>query len=557
VTGLTGIDPPIFTDNFVVSSANQPIDSNLWNFNDYAKGGSYYGQTQQRQSLPTASPDGLGGGVMQLKLNSKVPANDPKFESFLGSEAISKRTFDLSQGPLAFEAKLKYAQDQKGIVGGFFLFAGPPDTHDEIDWELFSRSNPQVTTNIYHNEKLGGGHATFKNLPDSQLVEHTYRIEWLPTMVRWLVDGVEFRTETDLARIPTKAMNLHFNIWAPKPDWPFADPSLKTFGASGIDQTWEFDVRAVKVEKVTTLSGTGALDVSSAGVDVSSAGVADNLVGTSASEFIDGGDGDDRLMGRGGDDVLDGGTGTNTVVYEGLARNFAISARADEHTANIRDRFGSEGTDTLYQVQQVQFLDRTIDVTFLVKAASLGAADFIPIIDLYNAYLHRAPDASGLWYWASRFADGATLQGIASSLFASSEAALLRPPGQSIPAIVASAYTDILGRAGDQDGMNYWIGELQSGRLSQDQFGLAFVQAAKGNSADGQVLVNKESIGAHYAIDQGLNDADHARLVLAGSDVLVANAMTDGFAAAAATAATSELVMKLIGVHIDDVFGAA
>ena len=52
---------------------------------------------------------------------------------------------------------------------------------------------------------------------------HTYRIEWLPDMVRWLVDSKEVRTETTL--VPDKPMNLHFNIWVGGLGWYVSYPA--------------------------------------------------------------------------------------------------------------------------------------------------------------------------------------------------------------------------------------------------------------------------------------------------------------------------------------------
>jgi hypothetical protein len=90
------------------------------------------------------------------------------------------------------------------------------------------------------------------------------------------------------------------------------------------------------------------------------------------------------------------------------------------------------------------------------------------------------------------------------------------------------------------------------------------VQAAKGAPSDAQTLLNKENIGAYYAVEQGLNDTSHATAVLSppGSpalgvtDVQAMRGVIDGYAAAAATVGTSEVVVKLIGVHVDDVFSA-
>jgi Glycosyl hydrolases family 16 len=233
----------IFSGTFPMSG---PIDGSKWKFNAWTPptgGGSFYGRTQQRQALPDSN-----GGAMLLKLDSYNPS-DPKHLSFLGSEAISTRLFDLNSGPIAFEAQVKYAQSQRGIIGGFFTFAGPPDHHDEIDFEAMSNSFSQMQTNIYHNEPLGEGDPISYPLTSPLDQFHTYRIEWRSTEVRWLIDGKTVRTET--ARVPTKPMALHFNIWAPPADWPTGDASLRPASNLAQNKSYSFEVIAVKVETIS------------------------------------------------------------------------------------------------------------------------------------------------------------------------------------------------------------------------------------------------------------------------------------------------------------------
>jgi hypothetical protein len=68
-------------------------------------------------------------------------------------------------------------------------------------------------------------------------------------------------------------------------------------------------------------------------------------------------------------------------------------------------------------------------------------------------------------------------------------------------------------------------------------------------------LAIKEHVGAYYAIEQGLNNADHAKTVLGSgvTDVEAARGQIDGYAAAAASPAGAELVVKLVGVHADEI----
>jgi hypothetical protein len=234
--------PPkiLFQDDFA-NAPNGRIDPNLWNFNVYSGGGSFYGRTQQRQELPIAQ-----GGVMRLRLNTFNPT-DSKHTTLLGSEAISRITFGPPSGKMniLFAAQLRYEQPQRGIIGGFFTFAGPAATHDEIDFEAMSNTFTQIQTNIYHNEPLGDGHFKYHPLSDSLSTFHTFSFNWNVKGVEWQVDGVTVRTETIL--VPTKPMALHFNIWAGPASWPTGSDSLIAATQPQDDKTFFFDVQKVLV----------------------------------------------------------------------------------------------------------------------------------------------------------------------------------------------------------------------------------------------------------------------------------------------------------------------
>ena len=79
----------------------------------------------------------------------------------------------------------------------------------------------------------------------------------------------------------------------------------------------------------------------------------------------------------------------------------------------------------------------------------------------------------------------------------------------------------------------------------------ALIAGARG--PDAQYIANKEAVGAHFALTQGLNNVTWARLVESGvngnaASVAAANAQTDAFAATATTAAGSELVVQITGI---------
>ncbi len=523
----TGI---VFSDEF---TGNGPIDSGKWNYHevkDWNNNTGYYGRTQQRQELPH-----MQDGALRLRLDSYIP-NSVENASFYGSEAITYQKFDLSNGPIAFEAKFKFAQAQPGIIGGFFTYALPVETHDEIDFEALSNVQSKIQTNIYANEGLGEGSPISYDLSNTLLDYHVYRIEWLPNAIRWLVDGEVVRVETN--KLPQKAMELHLNIWAPPANWATGDSSLVPAQSEAANQTFYFDVDYVKVETVSQVLAGAANEP---------------VLGTAASEYLAGTHADDRFVGHGGDDFIDGGDGVDTAVYEAASQAFSVSVAAGSEIAQVRDRSGAAGKDTLLGIETVAFEDHELDLAALVRAGELDAADFVPLVDLYVAYLDRAPDSAGLAYWAGRLADGASVASIAREFFHSGESREVHGETVSAAALVDAAYAEILGREPDEAGRQYWIGSLESGDLGYENFALAFVLAARGaaGGSDAEAIAAKARVGAYYALENGFNGGELARSAIDAATEQEAREAIDSHAAALESGAETGLVTRLAGVGFD------
>ena len=266
---------------------------------------------------------------------------------------------------------------------------------------------------------------------------------------------------------------------------------------------------------------------------------------------------DASFLASGGNDVVVASAGSNNrLIFWDVAQSFAVSIAAGQQAVTVHDNTGSHGTDSIFNIQFLQFANQTVDLAALVEAASLPAASFAPVIQLYGAYLDRAPDALGLHYWLARSGDGMDLADIARSFYFSAEAVALRPATHSTSELVTTAYQDALGRTPDGAGLAYWAAEVQSGRLPEDKLPLALVMgalASGGSSTDAQYIANHVAVGAHFALEQGLGNIDQARAVAAlvdstAASVAAANQLTDGYAAAAAAADTAELVVKLVGI---------
>jgi hypothetical protein len=230
----------LFADDF-----SAPLSTADWDFNRFASGGSFYGRTQQRQSLPTVSD-----GLLHLELDTYNPTARTPGDSFVGSEIISTQTFTTDTGGVAFEVSARIASPIAGLVGGLFLYNASP--HSEIDFELLGNDaaagRSREETNIYSNEPLGVGHPLFVSSADPTSF-HTYRVEWFPTVVRWFVDGQLAREDT--THVPQGALALHLNIWAPTTDWPDAySASLQPATTSSANTSYFVDVDSVRVARL-------------------------------------------------------------------------------------------------------------------------------------------------------------------------------------------------------------------------------------------------------------------------------------------------------------------
>jgi hypothetical protein len=319
VAKALGTTKTLLSDTF-----SGPLNKSTWDYNHWQANNnpSFYGRTQQRQELAEA-----GNGVLRLKLDTYNPS-DPNHATFLGSEAITKQKFGLGSAKgIAFEVKAKFVDAPKGVVGGFFTYAGTAQKHDEIDFEALSNDPTQIQTNVYADEPLGAGHVKFVPVTGTLSDYHTYRIEWTKNEVRWLVDGKEVRVEK--AHVPKNAMALHLNIWAPDAGWANAySASLQPAKSAGQNSSSYFDVAYAKVFELSVInggSGSNTLRGTALGDRIEGRTGDDILYGRKGADIIVGGKDDDVIYGgRGhddisgglGNDVLKGGRGNDTFVFD-------------------------------------------------------------------------------------------------------------------------------------------------------------------------------------------------------------------------------------------------
>jgi VCBS repeat-containing protein len=91
------------------------------------------------------------------------------------------------------------------------------------------------------------------------------------------------------------------------------------------------------------------------------ASLIENAIGGSGNDTIVGNAANNKLTGGPGNDILDGVSGTNTAVYSGNSSDYSVLHNANGSWTVADLRTGSpDGTDTLSNIQYLQFSDTTI-----------------------------------------------------------------------------------------------------------------------------------------------------------------------------------------------------
>jgi hypothetical protein len=138
--------------------------------------------------------------------------------------------------------------------------------------------------------------------------------------------------------------------------------------------------------------------------------------------------------------------------------------------------------DTLTNVQQLKFSDATL-------VFDLQSSQDLLVYELYQAAYARTPDNAGFRYWAG-FADAnqSSALTLADAFLSAPEFTQKYGANSSNTTYVTELYTNVLGRAPDQAGLNFWIGQANSG-LARDQLLVDFATSTE----------NVQLIGAHTA----------------------------------------------------------
>ena len=148
---------------------------------------------------------------------------------------------------------------------------------------------------------------------------------------------------------------------------------------------------------VTAGDNQTAKTVIFSGPDSVAGGGGDDVIRTYAGDdAVAAGDGADRIDGGAGNDALDGGAGLDAALYSGAARNYGwVNTGGTNWTVTDYRTGAPDGTDTLKNIESLQFLDQTVNLSttdndqilrtafdHILRYAPVSGADLAFVADL-------------------------------------------------------------------------------------------------------------------------------------------------------------------------------
>ncbi|MFZ6733608.1 DUF4214 domain-containing protein [Undibacterium sp. Ji42W] len=182
----------------------------------------------------------------------------------------------------------------------------------------------------------------------------------------------------------------------------------------------------------------------------------DYLTGTSSSDTISGGAGNDTIVGGGGNDSISGGSGLDTLLLSGKLANYTSTGTLNNLV--LKDNVGNDGILSINQVERLQFSDAA--VAFDTDGVA-GQA-----YRIYQAAFGRKPDLAGLGYWIKDMDKGSSLTTVAAGFFQSAEFQQLYGSNPSTNTLITNFYQNVLHRAPDQAGFDYWSNQFSKGLIT-------------------------------------------------------------------------------------------
>ena len=202
------------------------------------------------------------------------------------------------------------------------------------------------------------------------------------------------------------------------------------------------------------------------------------------SEFIDGTPMANQFAGQKSNLVIDGLGGMDTVFYASLSSQ-AIVTRTGGNVITVVDAIRTTQGDILSNIERLKFTDINI-------ALDVGPSEHAgSLYMLYKAAFNRVPDNEGMGYWLAQVDGGKDLiANIATGFVNAPEFVAKYGTSPTNAFYVDQLYLNVLGRAGETGGVTYWNAELDAGKRSKAEVLVQFATLPEGAALVADLIAN-------------------------------------------------------------------
>jgi flagellin-like hook-associated protein FlgL len=199
----------------------------------------------------------------------------------------------------------------------------------------------------------------YGDVTDANLGDTTYSWSDTPKIIETITDSGG--TDTIDASNQTKAsiIDLTPGAFSSIGLWTEADQITYWSSATGVTTsaltTW------IATQNATVSAPSGVkLYTGEDNVAIAQSATIENAYGGAGDDQITGNTADNIIKGNQGDDTIDGGAGTDTAIFSGNFSDYTITTTGA--TTTVQANSGTDGTDTLTNVEYLQFADVTYNI---------------------------------------------------------------------------------------------------------------------------------------------------------------------------------------------------
>ena len=193
---------------------------------------------------------------------------------------------------------------------------------------------------------------------------------------------------------------------------------------------------------------------------------------------------------------------TNTSIIEKITSTISTDTKTYSGKSNDykfynlgKDRYAiksGENYDEITGVSTLDFTDKDLDLGKDIKGTFDQVTglntDSGKMFRLYNAAFKRLPDPDGLKYWIRKYSTGENDdRTVAKSFLISEEFKSRYGDNISNAKYVETLYVNVLGRNYDQEGYNYWLGNLNNGIETRYELLLGFAESSENKTLFSQM----------------------------------------------------------------------